>query len=476
MPPLQEVELNFGVQSRKGRHGFDGSQRFLNAYAEDLGESGKKQFIIYAADGLRPWITLPTGPIREMLPTSAGLYVVAGDTAYRIAADKTVTTIGQIASSTGPCYMRRNRREVTQVGLVAIDRYYLIDDTTITEVADPDLVSPSTLEFVDGYFVFSTSGANAGKFQTSALDDGNAIAALDFATAESDPDELVRVFRQRGELWLLGETSIEVWSQSGNVDFPFIRLPGVSIEIGCLAPRSVAAIDTRLLWVANDETVRLADGYKPEVVSHADVSASISKETDKAAISAAVYTSLGHQFYAISGSNFTWVYDLTTGLWHERESLNKTRWRVDTTARFKQTNLAGDFETGDIYELDPDYGFEGASTPIKFLLRSPVIHKFPSRVQYGRMDFDLVPGVGVTDGGSAETDPKAVLTYSDDGGHSWSNERLLTIGRRGQTHRKMIARKLGQSRGAGRIVEISMTSGVARSLMGSKAFIRPVRP
>jgi hypothetical protein len=88
--------------------------------------------------------------------------------------------------------------------------------------------------------------------------------------------------------------------------------------------------------------------------------------------------------------------------------------------------------------------------------------------------------VSTTDGGSAASGlvngqmtwnttmtPRAMLEWSDDGGHTWSNQHWRSIGQIGQYKNRAIWRKLGKARS--RIFRLTVTDPVKIVLLGADA-------
>ncbi|WP_336948632.1 hypothetical protein [Acinetobacter junii] len=43
-------------------------------------------------------------------------------------------------------------------------------------------------------------------------------------------------------------------------------------------------------------------------------------------------------------------------------------------------------------------------------------------------------------------EPKLMLSWSDDNGHTWSDNRLMPLGKKGEYRKRVIARRLGSGR------------------------------
>jgi hypothetical protein len=88
---------------------------------------------------------------------------------------------------------------------------YTTDDAAAT-------IAPSTVTFLDGYFVFSINGASNDRFYITNLFQGTTVGGLDWAAAEGDPDILQAVIADRRDLYLMGKKTLEVWYNAGDPD------------------------------------------------------------------------------------------------------------------------------------------------------------------------------------------------------------------------------------------------------------------
>jgi hypothetical protein len=72
-------------------------------------------------------------------------------------------------------------------------------------------------------------------------------------------------------------------------------------------------------------------------------------------------------------------------------------------------------------------------------------------------------GVGLASGQGS--DPKAMLQWSDDGGHTWSNEQWASIGKIGERLARVRWRRLGRSRD--RVFKVTITDPVRVVILGA---------
>jgi hypothetical protein len=440
------------------------AQRTLNLYPEVSG-SGTSRSVsaLYGTPGLALWASLVGGPVRGLLRfTQAQAVAVVGSTIYTLTTAGVGVAIGSISAGTAPVSMASNGGVVM---LAAGAAGYFIDPAagTVTQITDPDFVGAGRVDYIDGYFVWTTPGT--GRFQISQLL-GTGIDGLDFATAEGAPDNLLSLVVDHRELWLFGETSTEVWFNSGNIDFPFERIQGAFMEIGCAAATSVAKLDNTVFWLGADDRgqgmVMRAQGYQPQRVSTHAVEYAIGQMSVISDAVAYTYQQEGHSFYVLNfpTAGQTWVYDASTDQWHERawrDPLLGTlgRHRAQVHMAFAGENIVGDWETGNLYRLDLDtYSDNGA--PIVRTRRCAHIASGGGWQFFSSLQLIMETGVGLASGQGS--DPQAMLRWSDDGGLTWSSEAWVSMGRMGEYKRRALWRRLGKGRD--RVFEVTITDPV----------------
>lgn len=459
------VPLAYPDSSNPGRYGHDGTARLVNCYIENRGKTGKAPLTLYCSEGLALFADLGTDqPVRGAIGIDYVAYVVAGYNLYRIDPSGNSRVLGTIAGR-GKVYMVRNRHRPFQLAIVSEEGFdYVLEGDELTRNPDEDLVSPNSACFLNGYIVYSHLD---GRITSTALDDAKDVNALHFDTAEYSADKLLRVVTRGSEIWALGEDTIEIWQPAGGEGLPFLRTE--TIQKGCASGASVEEIDAAILWVAEDKTVRMARGYEAQQVSNHAVERAIKAEADPKAITSASWQAGGHTFYSISSANFTWVFDLTTGLWHERKSQNLKRWRCGESFTFQGKLLFGDATTGKIYEMQESYGDE-AGSPLVMNATLPIAHATPGRLVLNEIIIDAVPGVGVSSD-AGKQDPVLMLDVSKDGGKTWLPQRQLKMGRAGEHQNRIKANRFGISKQGGFVVRISSSSPVTRAIMGVYANI-----
>jgi hypothetical protein len=302
------------------------------------------------------------------------------------------------------------------------------------------------------------------------LNDTTSYSAIEIATAESKPDDIVTVFAINNELWLFGQETIEIWGNTGNATFPFERIRGAYIEIGCAAKYSVVNDQEGVFWLGDDLSIYQGIGYAGKRISTYPIEKEISSYSRVDDAYAFFYIQDGHRFYCINfpTADKSWSYDVTTNLWHERSSRNPVtlldeRWLANTLSFFSNTNLVGDRTTGIIYELDLDTYTENGSTMISEVTTATIFKNF-SKFNSSRLVLMMDTGVGI-DGSGQGDDPEIMLQVSIDGGKNFSNEMWQNMGAIGAYETEVFWSQLGNSRSL--ISKIRISDPVKRAIVGA---------
>ena len=487
--------------------------RMINMFPEVVPEAGKEPAFLQRAPGLNYLATMGQGPVRGLWQFGNYGYAVSGTSLYKIDSDFNVVSKGTV-SGTGQVSMVDNG---TQLFIAAGATGYIYNSSTdvFAQITDADFAGAVTVGFIDGYFVYNQP--NSQKFWVTSLYDGTSVDPLDFASAEGSPDNLVSLIVDHREIWLFGQSSIEVWYDAGLPDFPLARIQGAFIEIGCAAPFSVAKLDNGVFWLSSDARGRgmvyRSNGYAGVRISTHSVEWQIQQYADITDAVAYTYQQDGHSFYVLNfpSANITWVYDVATQAWHQRAGwLNNqfTRHRGNCQMAFNGQIVIGDYLTGQIYAYDPTVYTEAGS--VQKWLRSwralPTGTNNLKRTTQHSLQLDCESGVGLDgatpatttylssissdaasagaiSGESDETtneiivqgsDPQVMLRWSDDGGHTWSNEHWRSMGKLGETGRRVLWRRLGMTvKLRDRVYEVSGTDPVKIAIMGAELIVSP---
>lgn len=334
---------------------------------------------------------------------------------------------------------------------------------TVVALTDPDFPGASSVDFLDGYTIFTKP--ESGQWYISDLYAATTLDALDFATAEGAPDNLVRMFVDHREAIAFGAKTIEVYANTGGADFPFSRIQGAFIERGCIAAASIAKMDNSVFWIGDDRMVYRMQGYAPIRISTSAVEETLRDAADIADIEGWTYSLAGHHVYVLTlpTTGITLAYYAQTNLWHQMRSgtAETGRWRAQWSCLAFGRTLVGDSLDGNLYELDLDTYTEN-SAQRRWVARTPGLYADGAVARMDLLELECELGVGISTGqGSA---PLVMMRTSDNGGITWSPERTGSVGAMSVTRKRCTWRRNGSFRQ--RIVEISGADPVKTTLFG----------
>lgn len=361
---------------------------------------------------------------------------------------------------------------------------------SVLPTTDGAFSGADVVDIVDNYFVYNRPGTQQWGSSNPLSPISSSLA---FSSKDGAPDNLVSMIVDHREVYLLGESSSEVWVNSGLFPFAFQRIPGTSTQHGIAAKFSVARLGNSFAYLSKnirgDGQVMMMNGYTPTRISTHAVENSI----EGANISDArawTYLIEGHEVYVISfpGLDLTWAYDIASGMWHKWLWVDSNnvfhRHRGNCHSHFQNMNLVGDWQNGQIYMLDPNT-YTDSGNEIRRVRRAPHLVSDFQRQFFSELQILFQPGVGLsgnvtgqyspTNGvagvgvaglaiaGQANlatlgANPQAMLRWSNDGGSTWSNEHWVSIGVQGRYKNRAIWRRLGQARD--RVYEVVVTDPI----------------
>ena len=261
---------------------------------------------------------------------------------------------------------------------------------------------------------------------------------------------MLAILNQQENLLIFGGNTIEVWYDAGTPIFPFQPILGATVERGCAAALTPIKEDNSVFFLGDDLIFyRLDNGIPRRISTHAieDAWRGYTLVSDAYTMS---YSYEGHKFIVLTfpTANATWVYDISTNLWHERDSWDQFnnrygRWRGSCVAGVYNKILVGDAYSGQIGFLDKTTFTEFGNT-VRALMVGPSMNNDKKRLFFSRFELDMETGVGNTvDPGS---NPQVMLDWSDDGGRTFINrQQWVSLGKIGAFKQRLRWLRLGQS-------------------------------
>ena len=394
---------------------YQDAQECINFYAEidPTKQPGQRGIVaLYPTPGLLLKTQLAVAEVRGLHTMSGGeiLIAVSGANVYSVNTSMVETLIGTLSSSTGPVSISDNI--TTNNGLTAYivdgaNRYTWVASTNTfatLSASDGPWQGASVTDQVDNYFLYNEPGTQ--NWACSDLGLATSSLAL-YGSADGYSDLLVSMIVSNRQVYLLGETTTEVWTDVGNVitgitTFPFQRVPGTSTQSGIGAPFSLARFGESFVCVARDNrgdgTIEMMQGYTwVRISTHAVEQTLIDQYTGDAI--AYSYQIEGHEMYVVTFPtiNLTWVYDLSTKSWHKWLAFADgvyNRHRSNCGAFFNNMYIVGDYENGKLYSIENDVYTEDGAT-IRRLRRAPHLVADFQREYFDELQIQFQPGVGL---------------------------------------------------------------------------------
>lgn len=297
------------------------------------------------------------------------------------------------------------------------------------EVLDSDLETPNSVAHLNSRAIYDGDDA---RWTVSAVGNAINIDALDYATAEANPDNLLRVYVFNQLLYLMGEKTIEPWRNTGVGRPPYDRIEGGIIPVGLAAIYSAANNDNFLYFLGDDNRVYTIFGLTKENRSNIALSNAVDSYTVVSDAIGLCYSFDNQNFYQLTfpTEGVTWCYSESSGQWFELSS-EGGRYLGNSYAFAYRKNLIADYRDGKIYELDLT-AYDENGTTIQRIRDSGPIHGellgAPGKtVEMTR--FELIMEVGVGTASGQGSDPVVMLSFSDDGGKTFSTEMWGRIGK-----------------------------------------------
>ena len=449
------------------------AQQRINCYIEKQPGDDRSEFAIYGTGGTTLFgTTFGDTPIRGLHQKGNFLYVVHRGTLYSVNNAGVKTALGSISSTTGRVYMADNGVQLMLVDGLA-GYIYNFNTTVFSQIVSAGFPAlPKTVTWSDGYFIVNPTGTQ--RFYISALYDGLTWSALDFASAESNPDDLILVSSDNSTLYLFGSVTTEFFNNSGAADFPFTRLSGGSTEWGCAAVNSVVKFDNSLAFVAKNRMgqviVARMNGYLPQKISTPEIEYIINNYSTTADCTAISYMLGGHPMLQLNfpTGDASFLYDGLSQAWSILKSYNINRHIAEIGINYLDKTIMSDYAIGNLYFLDSNSYLDNGN-PIAMEITGRHLNKENNRFSISRLQLNIEAGVGTATG--ASVNPQIQLFVSKDGGHTYSGERFCNMGALGKYITKAVWRSLGRSRDF--TFKFRITDNVKRVIFGSSLDIHP---
>ncbi len=374
-------------------------------------------------------------------------YRVMGTKLVSVAADGTVTTLGDVGGITGQCSFDHS---FDRLAIASNGNLYYWNGTTLTQVTDTDLGTVLDVLWVDGYFM-TTDGTN---LVVTELSDPTAVDPLKYGSSEADPDPIKAVLKLHREVHAINRYSIEVFENVGGAGFPFRVIDGAQIGRGaigthacCLFAGAIAFLgggrddEAPAIWLgANGASTKISTGDVDETLS-------AYPETELAAAIVEARVDKGHELLYIHLPDKTLVYDAAASV-----IVKEPVWFILTTGlgdggRYRARDLVwchdkwmvADPTTDAVGRLDNTVSSHWGNVNSWEFSTLAVYNKSLGAIVH---ELELV---GLPGRAALGDDPTIYTSYSLDG-QTWSQEFGISAGKQGERNKRLVWLQQGPMR------------------------------
>ena len=382
-------------------------------------------------------------------------YYIDGITLFRLNEDFTATDLSTIDSVniTGSGQVAMADNGIQLMILVPGGSGFIFNkDTALLEViTDADFTAnglPQTVFFIDSFFMVTT---DSKKFVISSVNDGTSWNALDFGTAESDPDIIVGGTNFKNEAYIGGSETFESFDNIGGVDFPFQR-NGLFLDKGLFGRFSIVNTSDTFMFIGGganeDPSIWSIQGNSLIRISNTGIDLILNGLTTTELDQVTGFT------YAQDHSTFAvWtlpgeaiVYGVDTGKWHKRQSqvpdiagnINTTGWRATALITAYDKVICFDTQDGRVGEVSRDF-FDEYGTEIQREFDASPLRNEKASFSVPRLEVTMEAGVG----DATTIAPKIRMKASRDA-KTFTGERSRDVGAQGKFSKRTVFRRNGR--------------------------------
>ena len=317
--------------------------------------------------------------------------------------------------------------------------------------------------YSDGRFIFIDSAT--GYIRHTDLN-SDVINPLNFILPGVQAKALAVVGR---EVWVLGEDGCEVYYNDGSTGFAYARRDGASLDVGLHSPNAIAELDGTVYFLASDKSNRLRfvriNGYSIEPVSTPFIDRKLAEAIGGGTpyvCDAFAHSHSGHSFAVMrfrstesdTSKDFCMAVDTGTGHWFNmsyRDADGVTRAFDGCCAATRDAfTLVGSATSGAVLDFAEELPTDNGLPFTKRRRLGRIVSATAEK--HKRLELRAKTGVPYTEAAHVR------LRWSDDGGRTFGEEHIASLGEPGEYVKRVAFRRLGLSRD--RVYELAVTDSV----------------
>lgn len=433
-----------------------------------ISSSVPENIIMYPTPGYKFLRNAGVGAIRALYVINSTIYLICGNTLYSFTPlgspgdliNGSFVNLGTLNTSSGWCSIVCNTVQLA----ISDGQYgytYVIATNTfavITTGGGFPATGVTNFTYFDGYVIGAQNNSKT-IWQSDELD-ATTFGAQAFYTVDTFPDNIVSVWSDELQLYVMGPKITEVQADAGTIPYAFQKVPNVLIQAGLAAPATLCKVANTTFFLASDIAgkayVAAFNSYDTKVISTPPINEFLERLsiTQIQTAYSWAYREGDNHFYCTTVGNVTWCYDIKMDMWHKR-TINGGADLPLCCVLWQGIQIVGD-ANGNLYQMSQNYSYysvgnTGVDLPMKRVRTAAHIDA------QGKTMFVNELWVKMQQGGGFITDPNltpqptaaaplGTLEVSKDYGNTWIAVGTRSMGLVGQYANRMVWRKLGRFR------------------------------
>jgi len=434
--PIARLPLAQPIETRDGTLAKD--SKCVNGYFETVGQ--KREFI------KRPGIkdtgaTLANAQGQGLYNFNGSLFAAVNNVLYKInPTTYAVTTIGTMTGTIGgivqQCYFNSTLNNTYLFVQNQVNGYTYNPATGVfAEVVDvgfPAGPYATGAIYLDTYTII---GGTNGEIYTSDPNNPTVWNALNFITAEAEPDGLVGIVKHLNYVLAFGQWSTDFYYDAGSYPgSPLAIATPYHIELGCANGDSICSFEQTTVWIGTAKeqgpSVYSIMGVSPSKISTPFIDRILNNSTLTDVIAYPLRIN-GHTFYilTLADLNQTLVYDLNEKQWYQwtmyavgdsDSGVNgiyaEQYFRPSYFAGVGETYFLLDDDNGTLYTMSDTY-YNDNGAPIYYRAVTPIMDSGTTKRKfYHRIEIvgDKIPAT-------------MNIRHTSDDYKTWSNYRQVNL-------------------------------------------------
>jgi hypothetical protein len=393
--------------------------------------------------GLKSFATTGNGVNRGSGIFNNTYYTVTGSLLYSVSSAGVATSIGTIPGS-GRCKLEEASSSL--VITTGTSKPYTYDGTTLTVGTDTDLPLASTSTYIGNRVVYDGNNSDVA---FADLGSPLSVDSANITSSDVKPDDILAVYAYKQQMFAFGEESIVPYYPSGAGSPPYDIIQNATQEVGLGAIHSIASNNNGVYFLGSDLMVYRMSGIQPQPIGNPAIGQAIAGYLETSNAIGMCFSFHNQNFYLLSfPAGTSWLFSEGAGWTNLSYGVTDAPSLISSYVYAYGKHLVADRSSGNVYELDFDTFDDNGATIIRQRDTAKLSGKefgFPGKeIFMDRLELVVEAGIGLLTGQGSN--PRIMMSYSDDGGRTWSRERWGYLGAQGDYTQRVEWHDLGSFR------------------------------